>query len=686
MKKLVRVVSLVSVMASSPMFAEDELSLSSILDLSVTAVSKKKESIFLSPSNSVTITGEQIKAWGSRNLKDVMKRVPGFQVISDRDEMVFASRGNVSDNNNKYLIVIDGHRLNSAENFGPGQVIENPLDMSIVKRIEIIRGPGSAVWGADALAGVISISTWDGTDIAKSGVASITRGTENTQKASLMLSKKINDESSLIAMFNYIDSDGEIIKQDRPGSGSAFPSTRNDAIPTWQDRQKPSYSIYVKGKAGDFKVNAMHLNVMTFNRQHEADQGRGDYWYSTEKNFIETQFTGYTLDWKVWHAENRAEYLPDTNVANVNNSNTGNDNRYLMWRDRQLGVSADGSNTFNDFYTTLYGAEIVSSRFGPNPNLSPWNPQDGAGASSTPGKMSAYRDTDLNFGSYLMNEFLFSNSKVVLGSRADYNRSRGKKEDNLIFNPRASYAVEFRKNESAKIMYNQGFLKSNNYIDTNKSSGEKVNSELMKQFELQWMKVINNTQLTVTAFTQELKGFVNIKGDQSGFLNSGNYKASGVELEYNQHFDNFRAWANFSYSNAKVDNFSSLLSAGDKRVGLNGKLLSYAPITANAGIEYKSGKFSIAPALRFVGSTDYRSGPLSSSTTTLDNVALHTYAKTDSLYFLDVNMAYAFTENLNLSLYVDNATNERGPTNQAIRNGTVELYGLYSEAKLTYSF
>ncbi len=114
---------------------------------------KKPETITEAPSNITLITRQQIKEWGSRNIKDVLRRVVGYPVLPDRDEWVFAVRGNISDNNQKYLILIDGHRMNSVENFGPGQIIEMPNDLGNVKQIEIIRGSGFGRLGAGRIGG-----------------------------------------------------------------------------------------------------------------------------------------------------------------------------------------------------------------------------------------------------------------------------------------------------------------------------------------------------------------------------------------------------------------------------------------------------------------------------------------------------------------------------------------------------
>jgi len=93
-----------------------------LMNMQVISASKKAEGVKDAPSNITVITAKQIKEWGMRDLKDVMRRIAGYYVVADRDEWVFAARGNVADNDQKYLILIDGHKMNSDENFGPGNI------------------------------------------------------------------------------------------------------------------------------------------------------------------------------------------------------------------------------------------------------------------------------------------------------------------------------------------------------------------------------------------------------------------------------------------------------------------------------------------------------------------------------------------------------------------------------------
>jgi len=67
-----------------------------LMNMQVISASKKAEGVKDAPSNITVITAKQIKEWGMRDLKDVMRRIAGYYVVADRDEWVFAARGNVA--------------------------------------------------------------------------------------------------------------------------------------------------------------------------------------------------------------------------------------------------------------------------------------------------------------------------------------------------------------------------------------------------------------------------------------------------------------------------------------------------------------------------------------------------------------------------------------------------------------
>lgn len=105
------------------------------------------------------ITAEDIKVSGARTLAEAVERVPGLHVMSSEFRMqnLFAIRGIQSTATPQVLVLLDGTQINEAAQWSTPIGFNFPVNN--IERIEIIRGPGSAIYGADAFSGVINIIT-----------------------------------------------------------------------------------------------------------------------------------------------------------------------------------------------------------------------------------------------------------------------------------------------------------------------------------------------------------------------------------------------------------------------------------------------------------------------------------------------------------------------------------------------
>lgn len=135
------------------------------LDAEVTLPSRKAERISSSPAIVSVITGDEIRRLGARNLYEALRFVPGIDLTETFFGYTSVSfRGLLQTHyNNRSLLLLDGHPL--FETYTGSYYLEQ-VPLSAVDRIEIIRGPGSTLYGADAWAGVINVVTRSGEDLA----------------------------------------------------------------------------------------------------------------------------------------------------------------------------------------------------------------------------------------------------------------------------------------------------------------------------------------------------------------------------------------------------------------------------------------------------------------------------------------------------------------------------------------
>lgn len=138
-----------------------DLSLEQLKHVQVYSASMHLQSDREAPSAVTVITAEQVRLFGYRTLGDALRSVRGFDITYDRNYTSIGLRGfsRPGGYNDQVLLLINGNRLNDNVYNSAQLGSEFPLDMDIVERIEIVRGPGSALYGTSALLAVINVIT-----------------------------------------------------------------------------------------------------------------------------------------------------------------------------------------------------------------------------------------------------------------------------------------------------------------------------------------------------------------------------------------------------------------------------------------------------------------------------------------------------------------------------------------------
>lgn len=158
------------------------------------------------PSIVYVVTAKEIKEFGVRTVYDLLQLVPGFDVlITSMGQPEIGIRGVISSLSNNVLVLQDGYRLNEIQTGSPTS-FNFELPVENIKRIEIIRGPGSTLFGSNALTGVINIITKDpeelqGLEISAGG------GTFDTRQYSMTFGHVIKG-IYLSGFVQYLESDG----------------------------------------------------------------------------------------------------------------------------------------------------------------------------------------------------------------------------------------------------------------------------------------------------------------------------------------------------------------------------------------------------------------------------------------------------------------------------------------------
>lgn len=264
---------------AQPAVSYDSLSLEDLMNVKITVASIKELTPRQSPGIITYITAEDIRNLGARDLMEVLRHVPGFEFGVDVEGVVgLGVRGNWA-HEGKVVLFIDGQEMNenlySTLQFGNHYPVEN------IERIEIIRGPGSALHGGFAAYAVINI---------------ITRSPKNALETSATVYQGITaDAPSRTAFNSYIGRKGENTSFSlKINASQAQRSHRNysDIFGTTYDmtNQSDLNNIFINagGKIGNFTVRYIYDRYIVQSRDEYVEAGlkAGDMEFTTHNTEV----------------------------------------------------------------------------------------------------------------------------------------------------------------------------------------------------------------------------------------------------------------------------------------------------------------------------------------------------------------------------------------------------------------
>lgn len=227
------------------------LSLEELMQVSITGAAKYRQSESEAPATVTVIKREEIKKYGYRTLADLLRAVPSLYITYDRNYSYLGVRGlnRPGDYGTRILVLIDGHRLNDSlydqALFGN----EFPLDIDLIDRVEVIRGPGSSLYGANALLAVINVITIDGKKLNGLEVAG-SAGSFETFKGRASLGKSWRPEVEVLLSGTVADSRGPKLHFSEFDSTPSGGYCRND----YENYQQ----LYSKIKIKDFTLFGLY--------------------------------------------------------------------------------------------------------------------------------------------------------------------------------------------------------------------------------------------------------------------------------------------------------------------------------------------------------------------------------------------------------------------------------------------
>ena len=190
-----------------------QLSLEDLMAVQVDTVygaSKHEQKTTEAPSSVTIVTKEDIKRFGYRTLADILNDVRGLYVDTDRAYDTLGVRGvnRPGDYGGRVLLTIDGHRVNEPVYDSLFIGHDFPLDVDLIERVEVIRGPGSSLYGNNAFFAIVNVITRKGRDV-QGMETSVIAGDFNTYGGRFSYGRQFTNGVELLLSGTHFESQGQ---------------------------------------------------------------------------------------------------------------------------------------------------------------------------------------------------------------------------------------------------------------------------------------------------------------------------------------------------------------------------------------------------------------------------------------------------------------------------------------------
>ena len=183
------------------------LSLEELLNLEVTTVSRRSQSLSTASAAVFVITDQDIRRSGANSIPDVLRMVPGVSVAQiDGNKWAVTARGFNGRFAGKLLVLMDGRTLYTPLFSGVFWDVQD-VSLESIARIEVVRGPGATLWGANAVNGVINIITKPASE-SRGGYAHAGVSSEGGNEAVFRYGGSLSTETDYRLYFKHLDRAG----------------------------------------------------------------------------------------------------------------------------------------------------------------------------------------------------------------------------------------------------------------------------------------------------------------------------------------------------------------------------------------------------------------------------------------------------------------------------------------------
>jgi len=216
-------------------------SLDELANIQVTSVSRKEQKLFRAAAAVYVITQEDIRRSGLSTIPELLRMVPGINVAQiSANTWAITARGFNSQFGNKMLVLVDGRSVYSPDFSGVYWDAQD-LILDDIERIEVIRGPGATIWGANAVNGVINITTKRSSE-TQGGLVRASTGNQDYGTGEARYGGKISDNAYYRVYAKYFNRSGF---EDAAGNATkdAWRSLHSGFRLDWQSNTRDAITV-----------------------------------------------------------------------------------------------------------------------------------------------------------------------------------------------------------------------------------------------------------------------------------------------------------------------------------------------------------------------------------------------------------------------------------------------------------
>jgi iron complex outermembrane receptor protein len=505
-------------------------------DLYVAA--KRQLPLKKSPAIATIITAEEIKNMGARNLMDALKTLPTIGVsIDEFGRHMVEVRGIRTTTSEKILLMIDGHRLNESYTGSAFANLFHDLPVENIKQIEIIKGPGSALYGANAFVAVINIVTKDADDT--DGVKITAEGGSFGTKRANILGGKSLGEIEISGAIDYLNTDGPRLLVESDRLSATHPLVTR--TPGKTDTSLEKSDVFIKAVYGDFALKGHYMTkkggaYIGFNYAlTDGNKKRYDnYWLelSHYKELSEDVSIKSKAYFDQFVLDSIFELMPEgfPNFPDGMTANTKLKNRALgAEMQMDIGLFKDNILLLGMMYENIRQFDVrLYANFNPLNNA----PLDSYQDVSSIGNFQKDARREI-WAIFLQDEWAIrENLNLTAGVRYDHYSDFGG-----TLNPRASLVWEPLKNLDVKFLYGQAFRAPNFkelYDQNNRFSlgNPNLKPEKIKTYEVALGYRLGNIRFEANTFLSKITALIDRDTSLSPpvWTNRGGAEIKGIEI------------------------------------------------------------------------------------------------------------------------------------------------------------